>query len=481
MKRSRSFSTDCPREAAPHGLNTVMRPFLNIVEAYGDKRFWYNPDTDRIIRADGLDTYHNHMVLKSPSDFGIDPDHEALRRYTGKPDEAERIKNYLTDDYEIPTLAMQNGWVRVIYSPAHRSFEIEAQSDQLARATLDHFLALYGVTNAFVDVRVENPDSFHLEDDDALDDYVTKGHKPRRPFFERYTNDNTYLLQYLRDAGFDPYACWGLCCEWIENNDLLEFMSDAIGEDINSADELQEYEPDAFYKLSEADQKACGEWCVEYLMQHDPAEAPSTAHFDVRNKKLLDRETWLVHFSDRAHDIARNGFTIGMDQMDQLGLTTWFKDAAKKYGGYNFAFLADSRDAIYAAYKHKYGSDAVLFQNSGVHVHHWGDEEDQVIFWGRDVNPADIVLLSRDGDVWTVNSIDGRRDPFQGKYQECVDWVMKNHRQYQSVIAGRRRQPERTVQESVVLTESAATATPVVQENWLDTVERYLAESRDDQ
>ena len=54
-----------------------------------------------------------------------------------------------------------------------------------------------------------------------------------------------------------------------------------------------------------------------------------------------------------------------------------------------------------------------MFQNSGVHCYHYGDEENQVVFWGADVDPRDIILITHDPEVaaWadrTVHIRDGR-------------------------------------------------------------------------
>jgi hypothetical protein len=189
-------------------------------------------------------------------------------------------------------------------------------------------------------------------------------------------------------------------------------------------------------------QKECAEDVIEYLMRHNPAEAPSTAHMMLSRQKLLPRTTWLVHFSDNADSIAAEGFKYGIDQMDKLGLTTYMGDQAKKYGGYNFAFLAGRRYDQNAAYEGKYGKSAVIFQNSGVVVSHHADEEEQVIFHGTDVDPRNIVLLERGEDGWQVMSKynprvrNSGRPVFRGEYKACVAWVMQHFAQYRRALTG---------------------------------------------
>lgn len=260
--------------------------------------------------------------------------------------------------------------------------------------------------------------------------------RPLQSILESYSERNTALLRYLKGGEFDPYAAWWLVAGWIHNNGYTQTV--APGEKIKSARELGEYEPDLFYKLPEDAQRACAEWVIDYMMQHNPAEAPTHAHVTVNRGQLLPATTWLVHFSDNASNIALNGFTYGIDEMDRLGLTTWFTDKAKDRGGYNFAFEARSRHAEFAAYGRKYGMNAVLFQNSGVHCTHYGDEEDQVIFWGADVKPKRIVYLDRPEGDWQVANVKTGRPLFTAdRYIKVVDWVIANEAQYRSVLYGR--------------------------------------------
>jgi len=101
-------------------------------------------------------------------------------------------------------------------------------------------------------------------------------------------------------------------------------------------------------------------------MRFEPAGAPTWSHMSLERETLLPRNTWLIHFTNEPYSIAKNGFTIGMDDMERLGLTTYFSKEYKSLGGYNFAFLAPSREANWAATKRRYGKSAVMFQNSGI-------------------------------------------------------------------------------------------------------------------
>lgn len=260
---------------------------------------------------------------------------------------------------------------------------------------------------------------------------------------EKYSSDNIALLRYMKNDQFDPYASWYFVCQWLEDNDCLELVSEIVRHPVESDDDIRELEPEIFYKLPENIQKACGEWVIDYLMQQHPEEAPTTAHMSLSRNQLLPRNTWLIHFSNNAESIAYNGFKYGIDQMDQLGLTTYKSDSEKAYGGYNFAFTAGGRYSRYAAAQGKYGRDAVMFQNSGVMAFHSGDEEEQIMFHGTDVDPRNIVLIKNDPyEGWQVMSArqknvrNSGRPVFKGEFEQCEAWVMKHFAQYRKALTG---------------------------------------------
>lgn len=254
---------------------------------------------------------------------------------------------------------------------------------------------------------------------------------------ETYTDSLLHFRNYMRDEEFDYYRNWFWVCQWCEENDLLEEISELTGEEITDAEEMHELEPDLFKKLSPEIQKECSDWVQDYLIQHDPGEADTRQHMSLAAPKPLHRQTWLVHFSDHAFDIALNGFKYGVDQMDKLGLTTYLSAGDKSLGGYNFAFEALSRDAEYAQGQGKYGRHAVLFQNSGIKCYHYGDNETQIVFDGREVSPRQLIYLEKDDGEWKVKSKwrDQKRGHlFQGTYRNAVKWVMSHHAQYRKLL-----------------------------------------------
>lgn len=246
---------------------------------------------------------------------------------------------------------------------------------------------------------------------------------------EKYTRDNAFIRDYFRNREFDAYRYDWQMKEWLNDN--------ADEYDVEWSEEDLEDDPQAvFNSLPKSVQDQMVRDIYDDLRDNFPTELPSTEYF--QDGKLIPRNTWLVHFSYQAYDISRNGFQKGVLDVDRLGLTTHLHSSEKERPGYNFAFEANSRYAAHAASIGKYGDDFVIFQNSGYSAWHYGDEEQQVIFYGPDVNPHDIIYVENDGGDFVVKAKAGKKDElFRGDYEEVVKWVMDNFQQYRRVLTGR--------------------------------------------
>lgn len=256
---------------------------------------------------------------------------------------------------------------------------------------------------------------------------------------EKYTRPNVDILHYMRDESFDPYPVWWAICSLLAESGYQEevaevLASDGLPEDW-TRDDLQDLDPELWFKLPKHIRDEIAEQVVEYIMRNDAASATTKMHASLENKQLLPRTTWMVHFTDDPWAIRRDGFLYGTDSMEYLGLTTDFNKESKKDGGYNFAFPARSRDALAGT---KYGRHAVMFQSSGILTHHWGDEEDQIIFWGPDVDSNDIAVILNDHGSWVVMAYRGTRSGQEiarkDRFQDVVDWVIKNRDQYRRYL-----------------------------------------------
>lgn len=156
----------------------------------------------------------------------------------------------------------------------------------------------------------------------------------------------------------------------------------------------------------------------------------STHFMASRISKLLPRTTWLIHFSDNARAVKRDGFRYGQVSVAHLGITSR-SPFGSNAPGYNFAYVALDPDSFEGEI---YGREAVMFQNSAQVLYHHGDHEDQAIFYGPDVSPKDMVLIERDGGDWVVRNTKTGRTIFSGDLEAVQNWVVNNFAQYRNVI-----------------------------------------------
>jgi hypothetical protein len=260
-----------------------------------------------------------------------------------------------------------------------------------------------------------------------------------------YSNENYYLGKYLKESPVDIPNHWDAFLKWSRADDVLE----RVGVDRELLEEAAEEHDDTFYEMCDKIEKSLTDEekssFGDFMSHWHNAEAPTWAHVSLE-KYRLPRQTWLIHFSDQAHKIQKEGFKYGVDQVDRLALTTWLHENEKKYGGYNFAFVAGNKASLQAGSKFSYGKEAVMFQSSGVEIYHYGDEENQVIFWGQAIDPRMTVHLSSDGHDWIVvpgwkatsRALKDRGEIYRGTLENVIDWVERNWQQYRKQIFGKR-------------------------------------------
>ena len=145
------------------------------------------------------------------------------------------------------------------------------------------------------------------------------------------------------------------------------------------------------------------------------------------------KNSWIIHFSNQADQIAKNGFSKGRSQFAAIGLTVASKIADDvsddlKFGGLNFGFFVNS-NYNYADKANKYGRGAVLFQALATNFFHEGDNEEQAVFYGPSIHPNNIILLESNPDneeIWNVKSKKHNSNLYSGNLSECVQWAIKN-------------------------------------------------------
>jgi len=147
----------------------------------------------------------------------------------------------------------------------------------------------------------------------------------------------------------------------------------------------------------------------------------------------LVKNQWMIHFTNDAYAIESQGFKYGVDDYTKLGLTTSLGEFDKKYGGYNFAYLISEFNRYYRSnhgYGNKYGNEAVIFRASGLRLWHHGDEEPQVIFYGK---TATNIMAIEEGEnkQFAIKSKKTGRILFESDdLKTIVFWIEKNYDQY---------------------------------------------------
>ena len=148
---------------------------------------------------------------------------------------------------------------------------------------------------------------------------------------------------------------------------------------------------------------------------------------------------WLIHFSDNAYDIWREGFKYATSDVDALGYSGAGSTANKESEGYDFAFRTDRNISNYFSNYNRryngapYGKEAVMFRASGVEASHSGDEQDQVMFYNMDAK--DIVYLQWDEyRDWFVADNKGRAIYRNENIDEVINWVKANFNQYRKQL-----------------------------------------------
>ena len=167
------------------------------------------------------------------------------------------------------------------------------------------------------------------------------------------------------------------------------------------------------------------DFCQDYGAYYgEYNELPSWMSMDFKG---LVKNQWCIHFTSDANNIAKYGFTGGTEEIDSLAYTEAGQE--KDGEGYDFAFLIDDRNVDF----NSYGDEAVIFRTSGVEVYHYGDEQNQVVFWGRYAKDFIPIFLDYDDDEWKIY---GRKGQvlMSGTPSELAQWATNNVAQYRRQI-----------------------------------------------
>ena len=248
---------------------------------------------------------------------------------------------------------------------------------------------------------------------------------------EYVNNEVVSLIQYFSQTDEEkkkylPYSLPWLFEKFLADTDSDYSIDDKDDFDIGDIpkDLQEEYGEWLFYNVTN------GQLDIEAV------DYPAWSYFD---KPILIKNQWLIHFTDNANDIAREGFKFGVSEQDKLGLTTHLGEFDKKYGGYNFAYmLSDFMRYGVPDYNRgtefKYGSNAVIFRASGIKLWHSSDNEPQVIFWGE--TAANIIpIIESDDAKWAIFSNKTNRVLYASDNLEIVvKWLVQNFEQYRKQL-----------------------------------------------
>ena len=204
-------------------------------------------------------------------------------------------------------------------------------------------------------------------------------------------------LKMVLEQGFSPYDYANHVQDFLNRNPDINPLSE---------ENVSEDEWDYGYEwIEQADQEDLDrfERFTDYIYEGDATFDRPYKYMEL-NKVM--KPNWQIHFTDDPWSIVREGFTQGHPDIDGVHLTTYFKNKAP---GFNFGYPANYRFPLENG-RPKYGRHAVLFYAGGLDTYHWGDEEEQTVFWGPYVEKEMIFPIIWDDmeDVWTVESHSGR-------------------------------------------------------------------------
>ena len=160
-----------------------------------------------------------------------------------------------------------------------------------------------------------------------------------------------------------------------------------------------------------------------------PEDLPAWLFFeDIEDYK----NNWLIHFTNYADNISKEGFKYGMKDIESLGLTTLLP---KNTNGYNFAYdITEFKKFGLEHNKYKYGNQAVMFVADGIKAYHNKDFENQVIFVGKKAKNI-IPITPSDAKLWSIKNKKTNEIIIESDdLNDIVKWVIKNYNKYKKLI-----------------------------------------------
>lgn len=241
---------------------------------------------------------------------------------------------------------------------------------------------------------------------------------------------------------YEPYEGSSVALEVaLENPYLIRHMVENWESEGEFPEICEKYrDDDDFYCMDEND--------VKELMELDPEMFArvirNSDEFEQNDYRVLDFNHtvvngWLVHNSDNAWDIWREGFQYGND-MGHLAYTNAGSTSGKDLGDYLFAFPIDEAPSPTYRGLHnglKYGEASIVFIGTGNEFFHCGDNEKQVIFDRREPKGCFLVaeqeIPDKDGysTYWCVIGNNKYHPLYHSEeYEDCLNWISNNGNRY---------------------------------------------------
>lgn len=223
----------------------------------------------------------------------------------------------------------------------------------------------------------------------------------------------------LSDDGYIPTYPWnkGEIIDILENDQIpftLHRIQEAI--DDGSAAELLSEIPDPLIPI-----------LISTAEQGQYSDVPPASAFDNAKENAAG---WLVH-STNATDLDYTGFRFGVEDMSGLAYTGG-GFAGHGGPGYNFAYEPESFERYgFNRGRPKYGKwHYLLWVPSYLVAWHYGDQEQQAIFWGP--SARNIIEIREDDGSWMMPQ--WQRSPRFSTVEELANWVDSNWEQYRHVL-----------------------------------------------
>jgi hypothetical protein len=204
------------------------------------------------------------------------------------------------------------------------------------------------------------------------------------------------------------------------NSDLKNYLKDSS--------DLNKYREEIKNYIGSGKEEHVDDWIKNRQDEHEDFRNSIDVESSLTYLKY-QKPGWLIHFTDHAKNISKNGFLFGHRQDEFLGLSytknesMWFN--SKGRSGYNYAYSIYSPSVDLNG--PNFGAEAVVFWGDGVKVYHAGDDENQIIFWGPDISPDRIFPIFNKMGEYVVYNKSGRLVKTSSLPMEIAEWVSNNY------------------------------------------------------